>query len=238
MRIHRLEIQAFGPFAGREIIDFDVLGAQGLFLLNGSTGAGKTSILDAIAYALYGQVPGSRAGSTGQLRSHHAADGVAPEVVCEFTAGGRRLEVQRSPEWMRPVKRGTGTTREQASTQLREKTDAGWEVKSTRNDEAASEIQQLLGMNMAQFTKVVLLAQGDFAAFLRATAAERQTLLQRLFGTDIYQDIEVRLAADSRVAQAAVAAGLGALKPQSGWHGAKARRYWHTRLSMPRVQLR
>ncbi|ALO66444.1 hypothetical protein AS189_07980 [Arthrobacter alpinus] len=212
MRIHRLEIQAFGPFAGREIIDFDVLGAQGLFLLNGSTGAGKTSILDAIAYALYGQVPGSRAGSTGQLRSHHAADGVAPEVVCEFTAGGRRLEVQRSPEWMRPVKRGTGTTREQASTQLREKTDAGWEVKSTRNDEAASEIHQLLGMNMAQFTKVVLLAQGDFAAFLRATAAERQTLLQRLFGTDIYQDIEVRLAADSRVAQAAVAAGLGALE--------------------------
>lgn len=212
MRIHRLEIQAFGPFAGREIIDFDVLGAQGLFLLNGSTGAGKTSILDAIAYALYGQVPGSRAGSTGQLRSHHAADGVAPEVVCEFTAGGRRLEVQRSPEWMRPVKRGTGTTREQASTQLREETDAGWEVKSTRNDEAASEIHQLLGMNMAQFTKVVLLAQGDFAAFLRATAAERQTLLQRLFGTDIYQDVEVRLAADSRVAQGAVTAGLGALE--------------------------
>ena len=212
MRIHRLEIQAFGPFAGREIIDFDQLGAQGLFLLNGSTGAGKTSILDAIAYALYGQVPGSRSASTGQLRSHHAADGVAPEVVCEFTAGGRRLEVQRSPEWMRPVKRGTGTTREQASTQLREKTDAGWEVKSTRNDEAASEIHQLLGMNMAQFTKVVLLAQGDFAAFLRATATERQTLLQRLFGTDIYQDVELRLAADSKAAQTAVAAGLGALE--------------------------
>ncbi|MHA7176683.1 AAA family ATPase [Arthrobacter sp. Sr24] len=212
MRIHRLEIQAFGPFAGREIIDFDKLGAQGLFLLNGATGAGKTSILDAIAYALYGQVPGSRSASTGQLRSHHAAEGVVPQVVCEFTAGGRRLEVERSPEWMRPVKRGSGTTREQASTRLREKSDGVWEVKSTRNDEAASEIHQLLGMNMAQFTKVVLLAQGDFAAFLRATATERQTLLQRLFGTDIYQDVENRLATDAKVAQSAVAAGLGALE--------------------------
>lgn len=211
MRIHRLEIQAFGPFAGRETVDFDALGAQGLFLLNGSTGAGKTSVLDAIAYALYGRVPGARQGAQNQLRSHHAAEGVGPEVLCEFSAGGRRLEVRRSPEWMRPVKRGTGTTREQASTQLREMTATGWEVKSTRNDEAAAEIQDLLGMSMAQFTKVVLLAQGDFAAFLRASAEERQVLLQKLFGTDIYKDLEIRLANDSRAAQAAVAAGIGEL---------------------------
>ncbi|MGO2539547.1 MAG: AAA family ATPase [Specibacter sp.] len=211
MRIHHLEVQAFGPFAGRETVDFDALGAQGLFLLNGSTGAGKTSVLDAIAYALYGRVPGARQGAQNQLRSHHAAEGVGPEVLCEFSAGGRRLEVRRSPEWMRPVKRGTGTTREQASTQLREMTAAGWEVKSTRNDEAAAEIQELLGMSMAQFTKVVLLAQGDFAAFLRASAEERQVLLQKLFGTDIYKDLEIRLATDSKTAQAAVAAGIGEL---------------------------
>ena len=212
MRIHRLEIQAFGPFAGRETIDFEQLGAQGIFLLNGSTGAGKTSVLDAIAYALYGSVPGARSVSAGQLRSHHAAEGVAPEVLCEFSAGGRRLEVRRSPEWMRPVKRGSGTTREQASTQLREKTPGGWEVKSTRNDEAAAEIQDLLGMNMAQFTKVVLLAQGDFAAFLRASAADRQALLQRLFGTDVYERVQDRLAEDARAARAAVAAGLARLE--------------------------
>lgn len=208
MRIHRLEIQAFGPFAGREIVDFDHLGSQGLFLLNGSTGAGKTSVLDAIAYALYGRVPGARQGAQAQFRSHHAAEGVGPEVLCEFSAGGRRLEVRRSPEWMRPLKRGTGTTREQASTQLREKTADGWEVKSTRNDEAAAEIQELLGMSMAQFTKVVLLAQGDFAAFLRASAEERQTLLQKLFGTDLYKDLEARLGNDSKAAQTEVAAGL------------------------------
>lgn len=212
MRIHRLEIQAFGPFAGREVVDFDALGAQGLFLLNGSTGAGKTTVLDAISYALYGQVPGARSGSTAQLRSHHAEEGVGPEIVCEFSAGGRRLEVRRSPEWMRPVKRGSGTTREQASTQLREKTADGWEVKSTRNDEAAAEILALVGMNLAQFTKVVLLAQGDFAAFLRASAEDRQTLLQKLFGTDIYKDLEVRLAADAREAHAAVADGAARLQ--------------------------
>lgn len=212
MRIHRLEIQAFGPFAGREEVDFDQLGSQGLFLLNGSTGAGKTSVLDAICYALYGQVPGARQGSGAALRSHHAADGVAPEVLCEFSAGGRRLEVRRSPDWMRPVKRGSGTTREQAKTQLREKTADGWDVKSTRNDEAATEIHQLLGMTMAQFTKVVLLAQGEFAAFLRATAEERQILLQKLFGTDIYRDVEQRLSTDAKVAQAEVAAGLAELK--------------------------
>ncbi|MHA7305533.1 AAA family ATPase [Arthrobacter sp. TMN-49] len=211
MRIHRLEIQAFGPFAGREVVDFDLLGSQGLFLLNGSTGAGKTSVLDAIAYALYGQVPGARQGSVRRLRSHHAAPGLGPEVVCEFTAGGRRLEVTRSPEWLRPLKRGTGTTRENASTALRERVDGTWVVMSQRNDEAASEIQQLLGMNMAQFTKVVLLAQGEFAAFLRADAKDRQELLEKLFGTEVYKDLENQLAATAREAQAGVAAGVAEL---------------------------
>lgn len=211
MRIHRLEIQAFGPFAGREVVDFDALGAQGLFLLNGATGAGKTSVLDSIAYALYGAVPGARQGAVNRLRSHHAADGVEPEVILEFSVGTRYLEVRRSPEWMRPLKRGTGTTREPAKTQLREKTAECWTVKSTRNDEAAAEIHALLGMNMAQFTKVVLLAQGEFAAFLQASADERSALLQKLFGTDVYRDLEIRLATDSREATAAVSAGLAEL---------------------------
>ncbi|PYI68734.1 SMC family ATPase [Arthrobacter livingstonensis] len=211
MRIHRLEIQAFGPFAGRETVDFDALGAQGLFLLNGATGAGKTSVLDAVAYSLYGQIPGARRNTLKNLRSHHAAEGDGPEVVCEFSAGGRRLEVRRSPEWMRPAKRGTGTTREQASTQLREFVDGEWVALSQRNDEAASEIQRLLGMNMEQFTKVILLAQGEFAAFLRASAKDREELLEKLFGTEIYQGLEARLTADAREAGAAVQSGLAQL---------------------------
>ncbi len=212
MRIHRLEMQAFGPFAGNETVDFDALGAQGLFLLNGPTGAGKTSVLDAVAYALYGRIPGARNEAIKSLRSHHAADGVGPEVLCEFSAGGRRLEVRRSPEWMRPAKRGTGTTREQASTQLREMVDGEWVPLSQRNDEAATEIQRLLGMNMEQFTKVILLAQGEFAAFLRANAKDREELLEKLFGTEIYQNLETRLAAEAREAAAQVASGLAQLE--------------------------
>ncbi|WP_227878774.1 AAA family ATPase [Arthrobacter dokdonensis] len=205
-------MQAFGPFAGNETVDFDALGAQGLFLLNGPTGAGKTSVLDAVAYALYGRIPGARNEAIKSLRSHHAADGVGPEVLCEFSAGGRRLEVRRSPEWMRPAKRGTGTTREQASTQLREMVDGEWVPLSQRNDEAATEIQRLLGMNMEQFTKVILLAQGEFAAFLRANAKDREELLEKLFGTELYQNLETRLAAEAREAAAQVASGLAQLE--------------------------
>ncbi|WP_154605691.1 AAA family ATPase [Arthrobacter sp. AQ5-05] len=211
MRIHRLDIQAFGPFAGQESVDFDALGAQGLFLLNGSTGAGKTSVLDAVAYALYGQLPGARKSSLKRLRSDHAAEGTGPEVVCEFSAGGRRLEVRRSPEWMRPAKRGTGITKEQASTQLREKIDGAWVALSQRNDEAASEIQRLLGMSMEQFTKVILLAQGEFAAFLRASAKDREELLEKLFGTEVYQDLELRLGTDAKEAAAQLGTGMAQL---------------------------
>lgn len=193
MRIHRLEIQAFGPFADRQHIDFDELAAQGLFLLNGPTGAGKSSILDAICYALYGSVPGVRQNAK-RLRSDHAPDGLVPEVICEFSVGSRRLEVTRNPSWQRPAKRGTGTTVEQAKTLLRERVAGEWVTRSTRNDEAAAELLGLLGMNRDQFTRVVMLPQGEFAAFLRSDAAARGELLQKLFATDRFSTVEQTLA--------------------------------------------
>ncbi|MBP3044960.1 SMC family ATPase [Arthrobacter jiangjiafuii] len=196
MRIHRLEIQAFGPFADRQVIDFDELGAHGLFLLNGPTGAGKTSILDAICYALYGGVPGARQ-TAKRLRSDHAAPETAPEVLLEFSSGERRLEVVRNPAWDRPAKRGTGkTVPEQAHTTLRELINGEWVAKSARNDEAGAEILALMGMNKEQFTRVVMLPQGDFAAFLRADAGTRADLLQKLFGTTRFEDIERQLKDD------------------------------------------
>ncbi|HEY8294887.1 MAG TPA: SMC family ATPase, partial [Micrococcaceae bacterium] len=205
MRIHRLEIQAFGPFAERQIIDFDALGEQGLFLLNGATGAGKTSVLDAISYALYGTVPGARQ-SGKRLRSDHAPEGLEPQVVCEFSARGRWMEVVRSPAWERPTKRGSGSTTQQAKTLLRERENGVWLEKSARNDEAGGEITALLGMNMDQFTKVVLLAQGDFAAFLRAKADDRQELLQKLFGTELYENVEKQLVTEAAAAKEELAA--------------------------------
>jgi len=202
MRFHRLEIEAFGPFAERQSVDFDELSAAGLFLLNGETGAGKTSVLDAICFALYGGLPGARAGST-RLRSDHAPASATPEVVCEFSTGGRRFEVTRSPAWDRPKARGTGTTKQQAQSRLRELVHGDWVEKSTRNDEVSTELTEILGMGKDQFTKVAMLPQGEFAAFLRSKDTDREALLQRLFDTTTYAAVERLLAAQLAEVRAA-----------------------------------
>ncbi|SDL37810.1 exonuclease SbcC [Arthrobacter sp. ov407] len=205
MRIHRLEISAFGPFAGTERIDFDRLSAHGLFLLNGATGAGKTSVLDAVCFALYGSVPGARQDGK-RLRSDHAEAAAEPRVTCEFSAKGRHFEVSRSPAWDKPSARGkNGFTVQQANTLLRERIDGAWVEKSGRNDEAGAEIADVLGMNRDQFTRVVMLPQGDFAAFLRSKASDRLELLQSLFGTQRFEAVEQELSRQAQTAKAEVA---------------------------------
>ena len=212
MRIHRLEIEAFGPFATAQHIDFDHLGAQGLFLLNGATGAGKTSILDAICFALYGAVPGARQEGK-RLRSDHAAPSAEPRVVCEFSARGRRFEVTRSPAWERPSARGKkGFTTQQAKTLLRERIAGSWEEKSSRNDEVGAELADILGMDREQFTRVVMLPQGDFAAFLRSKANDRLELLQKLFGTQRFEAVERQIASQAAEASRAVQENASDLK--------------------------
>jgi exonuclease SbcC len=191
MRPHRLRVTAFGAFAATEQVIFDDL--EGLFLLHGETGAGKTTLLDAIAFALYGRVPGER-GTARRLRSDHAAARAATEVELEATIGGRRLRITRRPEQDRPKKSGTGTTREQASVRLEERSGDDWEVKSTRIGEADKEITDLVGMSAEQFFQVVLLPQGEFARFLRADAKDKEALLQKLFGTDRFRRVEDWLA--------------------------------------------
>ena len=188
MRIHRLEIQAFGPFADRVEIDADALTAGGLFLVHGPTGSGKTSLLDAVCYALYADVPGAR-GKQG-LRSDHAAPDVVPQVALEVTVGVRRLRITRSPAWQRPKRRGTGLTPVPAGVLLEELTGAAWRTLSTRNDEVAEVVDDVLGMGLAQFSKVVLLPQGGFAAFLHADHEERRRLLEQLFDIGVYRDVE------------------------------------------------
>lgn len=189
MRLHRLEIQAFGPFRDRQVVDFDNLSAAGLFLLHGSTGAGKSSVLDAVCFALFGRVPGPRATVTG-LRSHYAEAAEMPEVELEFSVGPRRLLVRRSPSWERPKKRGSGTTTTQARVIVQEWQDQGWQPRTTRLDEAGHLLQDVLGMGPEEFTKLVLLPQGEFAAFLRADAETRRTLLEKIFATDRYTAVQ------------------------------------------------
>ncbi|MER5929167.1 SMC family ATPase [Streptomyces sp. NPDC002054] len=212
MRLHRLKVTAFGPFADLQEIDFDALSGAGLFLLHGPTGAGKTSVLDAVCYALYGSVPGPRQAPGTRLRSDHADPGTPTEVTLELTAGGRRLEITRRPEQDRPKKRGTGTTRDKAQSWLREHgTDhtgePGWQALSRSHQEIGEEIEQLLGMSREQFCQVVLLPQGDFARFLRADAEARGRLLGRLFDTRRFAAVETLLADRRRAAEAKVRAG-------------------------------
>ncbi|MFJ3640976.1 AAA family ATPase [Streptomyces sp. NPDC090108] len=214
MRLHRLDITAFGPFGGSQSVDFAALSTAGLFLLHGPTGAGKTSVLDAVCYALYGSVPGARqSGQGANLRSDHADPAVRTEVRLELTVAGRRLEVTRQPPWERPKKRGTGTTLDKAQTWLREyDAPAGvWKDLSRSHQETGEEITQLLGMSREQFCQVVLLPQGDFARFLRADAEARGRLLGRLFDTQRFADVEKRLAERRRATEARVREGDAAL---------------------------
>ncbi|MGP3948048.1 AAA family ATPase [Streptomyces sp. 7N604] len=214
MRLHRLRITAFGPFAGSEEVDFDELSAAGLFLLHGPTGAGKTSVLDAVCYALYGGVPGARQGGPS-LRSDHADPLTPTEVLLDLTVGGRRLEITRRPEQLRPKKRGEGLTRDRAQTWLREHTvgeqggeqHGEWKALSRSHQEVGEELGQLLGMSREQFCQVVLLPQGDFARVLRADAEARGRLLGRLFDTRRFAAVEERLAELRRAAEKQVGSG-------------------------------
>ncbi|WP_406214210.1 AAA family ATPase [Streptomyces canus] len=214
MRLHRLDITAFGPFGGSQTVDFDELSAAGLFLLHGPTGAGKTSVLDAVCYALYGAVPGARQSGQGMtLRSDHAAASTRTEIRLELTVAGRRLEITRQPPWERPKKRGSGTTLDKAQSWLREYDGAvgAWKDLSRSHQEIGEEITQLLGMSREQFCQVVLLPQGDFARFLRADAEARGKLLGRLFDTHRFAEVEKRLAERRRAAEAQVREGDAAL---------------------------
>jgi len=193
MRLHLLRLTAFGSFPGTEEVDFDALSEAGLFLIHGPTGAGKTTVLDAVCFALYGRVPGQR-DKARSLRCDHAPPGRGPVVELEVTIRDRRFRITRSPAWLRPKQRGTGLVEEKAKTRVEELTPAGWTARTTRSDEAGHLIGELLGMNADQFCQVAMLPQGEFARFLRADGEERRRLLERLFSVRIYTEVERWLA--------------------------------------------
>ena len=198
MRLHELSITAFGPFVDTVHVDFDELSASGLFLLTGDTGSGKTSVLDAVCFAFYGEVPGDRH-SARHLRSDHADPWAEPRVVLRASIGARTFRFTRSPAWDRPKRRGTGTTRVQAHVVVEEHRGGEWVSLTNRLDEAGQLVTDLLGMTCTQFTQVAMLPQGRFQAFLRATSPERHAVLQRLFRTRRFEEVE-RWLVDRRVA--------------------------------------
>ncbi len=192
MRLHRLELAAFGPYARAQRIDFGRLSSSGLFLLEGPTGSGKTMILDAITFALYGGLAGDES-AEDRLRSHFAAPDAEPSVTLEFSVRGVRHQVTRVPEHRRPKRRGDGFTTEPAHVHLQRHEGGGWVSLSANKAEAGDMVTELIGLNRAQFTQVMLLPQGQFAKFLQAADDERRGLLSRLFGTQLYDRITAEL---------------------------------------------
>src|SRR6266704_3683861 len=192
MRLHRLEMQAFGPFATAQRIDFDRLAAGGLFLLEGPTGAGKTTILDAITFALYGGLSNADA-AEDRLHSHFADPGVEPSVTLEFSQRGVRYLITRVPEHRRPKRRGQGYTTEAMRVHLRRREAGQWVTMSSNKAEAGEAIADVIGLSRTQFTQVMLLPQGEFARFLRCDDDARRAVLTKLFGTELYDKITLEL---------------------------------------------
>jgi len=181
LKPHRLHLEAFGPYAEPTAIDFDTLSDEGLFLIHGSTGAGKTFLLDALSFALYGEVSGDR--NVRSLKSDHAAPAAVPRVQLEFSCGGARYRVERCPAYTAPKARGQGFTEKAAQAVLWRLNGAEAEPIASRTTEVSREVEQLVGLTGPQFRQVILLPQGRFAEVLRARAEEREALLKTLFDT-------------------------------------------------------
>lgn len=179
MRPIRLELSAFGPFAGEESLDFAPLGRSGVFLIAGDTGAGKTTIFDAITYALYGVASGGAKRRTGKsFRSDFAAPDASTWVRFTFESGGKEYTVSRSPEYTREGRK----TPVPADADMLCSDGRAW----TKQEAVNEAVQELLGLNAQQFSQVAMIAQGDFMSILRAESAKRAELFRRIFDTCLY----------------------------------------------------
>lgn len=189
MKPLKLTMRAFGPYAGETVIDFEKLQGRHLFLICGPTGAGKTTILDAMCYALYGKTSGDRTGE--KMRSDYADSSERTEVIFDFMLGDKTYRATRSPAQMVDKKRGSGQTMAAMQASLSELED-GKEINTLRTgiEEAAG---KLIGLNADQFCQVILLPQGDFRKLLVAKADEREAILKQLFKTQRFSDFKDRL---------------------------------------------
>ncbi len=216
MRFHTLAISGFGPFAGDEAIDFDRLGSAGLFLLAGPTGAGKTTVLDALCYALFGettgegQAKGSIDGRSGaELRCTRSSADQKTKVDLAFSVGGRTYRVERNPEYERAALRGGGIAREAAKAVLYRRTDAAvetpgeWEPIATKVRDVNERVHEVTGFTADQFRRVIVIPQGRFRDVLVSSGEAREELLKRIFGTDSYERFESIVSGRRTTAQSA-----------------------------------
>ena len=189
MKPVKLTISAFGPYAGNVEIDFECLGSQGLYLITGDTGAGKTTIFDAIAFALYGEASGD-VRKSDMFRSKYAKDTVPTYVKYTFDYRGKRYIVKRNPEYQRPKGRGEGYTLQRADAVLVYPDER---EPVTKSKEVTRAVTELIGLDRRQFTQIAMIAQGDFQKLLLAGTEERSDIFRQIFGTGFYQKLQEAL---------------------------------------------
>ncbi len=189
-----LVISAFGPYAGKTEIDFEALGDEGLYLITGDTGAGKTTIFDAIVFALYGEASGD-VRKADMFRSKYAPEDVPTFVEFTFAYRNKRYTVRRNPEYLRAKGRGSGTTMQRADALL---TFSDGRMPVAKSREVTRAVTELIGLDRKQFTQIAMIAQGDFQKLLLAGTEERSSIFRQIFGTGIYQRLQEQLKAAVR----------------------------------------
>ena len=188
MRPLKLTLSAFGPYAGKVTLDFETLGASGLYLITGDTGAGKTTIFDAITFALFGEASGGNR-EPGMLRSKYADPATHTEVELTFRYDGKEYTVRRNPEYDRAKKSGSGTTTQKAEAEL---TFPDGRIITKRKD-VNTALQEIIGLDRNQFAQVTMIAQGDFLKLLLAGTKDRQEIFRNIFQTGLYVTLQKKL---------------------------------------------
>ncbi|MBQ3264433.1 MAG: SMC family ATPase [Ruminococcus sp.] len=196
MRPIKLTMSAFGPYAGETTIDFDKLGQSGLYLITGDTGAGKTTVFDAIVYALYGETS-SKERTPNMLRSKYADASVPTFVELLFSCGGKEYRVKRNPEYLRPKRRGDGFTKETADREL----ELPDHSVITDSDDVNDKIYQIIGLECRQFMQIAMIAQGKFKELLLASTDKRKEIFRQIFKTENYEKLQQKLKAEKNQAE-------------------------------------
>lgn len=191
MRPIKLTMSAFGPYAKKQEVDFEKLGKSGLYLITGDTGAGKTTIFDAIKYALYGEASGSNRDSS-MFRSKYADDDTPTLVELTFANGDNEYTVKRNPEYMKKKAKGDGYTKKAAGAEL---TLPNGDVE-TNKKAVDAKLVEILGVTPTQFSQIAMIAQGDFLKLLLAETKDRQVIFRSIFKTDIYKIFQEKVKND------------------------------------------
>ena len=202
MKLLRLELSAFGAFAERLDLDFTAIAPDALFLIHGPTGAGKTTILDAICFALYGETSAEGERKPGQLRSDHAAPATDTRASLDFELRGKHYRVERQPEFERAAKRGGGLTRQPAKAALFERQGETSVPLAARTQEVTHRIRELLGVDLRQFRQTALLPQGQFRRLLSAESKERRAIMASLFQLNALEELQDYLKERARAIKA------------------------------------